>query len=73
MEGGVMPFTIENATCLREADSGKAILVEAKFFDDGVEWIPVSQIDDNSEVYKKNTEGDLIVSNWLARKKGWED
>jgi hypothetical protein len=34
-------------------------------------WVPKSQIDDDSEVYKANTEGVLIVSDWLAKQKGW--
>jgi len=66
-----MPITIEKAKCLKKSDSGKAILVDAPIFDNP-EWIPLSQVDDDSEVYKENTEGDLIISDWLAEKNGWD-
>lgn len=32
--------------------------------------IPKSQISDNSEVYKAGTEGELIITEWIAEKKG---
>ena len=35
--------------------------------------IPKSQIHDNSEVYKAGTEGSLIVTEWLAEKRGWSE
>jgi len=60
---------IENAKCVRETE--KAILVEASDFDEPV-WVPQSQIDEDSEVYKVGTEGDLIVLDWWAEKQGWE-
>jgi hypothetical protein len=33
-------------------------------------WIPLSQIHDDSEVYKMGTKGTLIITEWLAKKKG---
>lgn len=35
-------------------------------------WIPQSQIDDDSEVYDdgENSEGTLIISEWIAEQKG---
>jgi len=52
--------------------TAKAILVEAE---DGEEhWIPFSQIHDDSEIYessKKDDEGKLVISEWLAKKIGW--
>jgi hypothetical protein len=33
-------------------------------------WIPISQIHDDSEVYKADTEGKLIIPQWLAEEKG---
>ena len=64
-------YTIEGAEGIKDSDSGKALLVEATEFDDGVKWIPHSQIHDDSEVYKPNTSGDLIVTLWLAEQNGW--
>lgn len=59
---------IENARCV--AETAQAICVTAPDFDED-EWIPQSQIDEDSDVYKKGTDGTLIVSDWYARKKGW--
>jgi hypothetical protein len=54
----------ENVTVLRETE--KAILCEI----DGKQvWLPKSQIHDDSEVYKMGTEGELVISQWLAEEK----
>jgi len=65
-----MSYEVENAKAVGATDKG--IWVQADDFDSD-EFIPQDQIDDNSEVYKKGTEGTLIVSDWLARKRGWGD
>ena len=59
-----------HAVCLRTSGSGKAILVR---FDDDDEdrWIPVSQIDDESEVYQTGDDGNLVITEWIANEKGW--
>jgi hypothetical protein len=64
-------FKIENCSVLHQTDF--ALLVESENFDseDGQEWIPQSVIHENSEVWKLGTEGDLLVSDWFAKKKGW--
>jgi hypothetical protein len=52
-------------------DSGKALLVEADELD-AEEWIPKSQIHEDSEIFEDGQEdGELIVSTWLARERGW--
>jgi hypothetical protein len=61
-------FDIDNAVCIHQTD--EAILVEAPIFDDP-EWIPQSQINDYSEVWKKGDEGTLVVHDSWAEKKGW--
>jgi len=63
-----MGFRIEDAKCVRATE--KAILVEAPVLDDD-EWIPQSQVDDESEVWKIGDSGVLVVSDWWAEKKGW--
>jgi hypothetical protein len=51
------------------AQSDDAILVEDE---DGEEvWVPQSQIHDASEVWKKGDSGTLVVTEWIAIKKGW--
>ena len=59
---------IHDARCTR--DTEKAILVEAPDFDEP-EWIPKSQVLDESEVYKPGTDGVLIITDWWAEKQGW--
>lgn len=61
-------FRIENARCTRQ--TAKAILVESPELDEPT-WIPQSQVDDNSEVYKEGTDGILVVSDWFAEQRGW--
>lgn len=54
-----------NVRCI--AETPKAILVEIN----GQEyWIPQSQVDDDSDVYKEGDEGKLIIKAWLAEKLG---
>ena len=50
------------------ARSSKAILCD---FGDGVrEWIPYSQIDTESDVMEPGDSGEILISRWLAAKKG---
>jgi len=50
-----------------KAETAKALLCVI----DGKEhWIPQSQIDDDSEVWQKDDEGTLIISEWIATEKG---
>jgi len=50
-----------------EHDSGKSLLciIEGEKI-----WIPHSQITEDSEVYKMGTEGDLVITEWIAEQKG---
>jgi hypothetical protein len=50
------------------AETSSAILVRTEH---GEDWVPKSQIDDDSEVFEKDQEGKLIVSQWIATQKGW--
>jgi len=49
------------------AESEKAIKV---VIDGEAHWIPQSQIHDDSEVWKKGDEGELVVTQWIAEQKG---
>jgi hypothetical protein len=60
------PVSFDDVTVVRETDN--AILCE--FPDGNEEWIPKSQIHDDSEVYKFGTDGTLIIPRWLAQAKG---
>lgn len=59
--------------CYCQHRTEKAILV---ILPDGDEqWIPISQIDDDSEVYDddKHRSGTLMVTRWFADKEGFTD
>ena len=58
---------LTDCVCLKETE--KAILVSIPDVDDDM-WIPLSQIDDDSEVYQEGDEGTLIISEWIALQKG---
>ncbi len=56
-----------NVVCKKATE--KALLCEIE----GEEhWIPVSQIDDDSEVFddNNNDRGTLVVTEWIAQQKG---
>ena len=59
---------IENCVVIKQTE--KAILVESTDFEEP-EWIPQSQIHEDSDVWKDRQKGDLIVKMWFAEKKGW--
>lgn len=64
-------FSIEDCKGIAETD--KAVRVEFED-EDGVpqkEWVPRSQIHDDSEVYGDGHEGTLVVTAWIAKQKGW--
>jgi hypothetical protein len=57
---------VEIDGCVCSMATAKAILVVCE----GEEtWIPASQIDDDSEVYKAGTEGTLVIPRWVAEMK----
>lgn len=58
---------IHDCRCERETD--KALLVN---LGGSSQWVPKSQIHDDSHVFEEDGEGDLIVSKWIADEKGWE-
>jgi hypothetical protein len=58
---------IDGVRCLHR--TAAAILVDGPEFEDPI-WIPQSQVDDDSEVWKRGQEGKLVISAWFAREKG---
>ena len=64
-----MAFSIPGVWCIKETE--KAICVEAHEVEPGLTWIPKSQIHDNSEVWKSDQNGELLVSDWFADQRGW--
>ena len=58
-----------DCTCLKE--TSMAILVADACGSEA--WIPKSQIDDDSEVYREGGEGLLIISAWCDKRIEWEE
>jgi coenzyme F420-reducing hydrogenase beta subunit len=59
---------IEDVECIHATD--KAIRVRLP---DGDEhWIPQSQVDEDSEVWKQGDEGKLVITAWIAAQRGIE-
>ena len=63
-----MTVRIEDVTCV--AETAKAILVEGPNIE-GQVWVPLSHVHEDSEVYKRDTSGTFIVTDWIAQQKGW--
>lgn len=56
---------INDVTVKRVSDKAILCVIEGNEI-----WIPQSQIDDDSEVWKEGDEGTLVISAWLANQKG---
>ena len=67
-----MSFILKDATVVAVNREGTAILVDAVELDEPV-WVPQSQIEAESEIWKRGDEGDLVVTEWIAGEKGWLD
>lgn len=56
--------TVRFTNVKAKRETAKALLCE---FPDGEDrWVPQSQIDSDSEVYKMGDEGDLVTTEWWA-------
>lgn len=55
----------EDVECIHETDDAILVVIEGDEY-----WIPQSQIDDDSEVWKNGDEGTLVITEWIAEKKG---
>lgn len=64
-----MPKQVEVGRGEVVAETDLAICVELEGHDDEV-WIPKSQISDDSEIWQKGDEGELVVNKWFAEKEG---
>jgi hypothetical protein len=56
---------IQDVVAVKETEAALLVEIEGEEF-----WIPKSQIDDDSEVYKMGTDGTLVISAWFAEKLG---
>jgi hypothetical protein len=60
-----MKVHIDDVLCINSTAKACLVLIEGEEY-----WIPQSQIDDDSEVWEKNDEGTLVISEWIAEQKG---
>lgn len=56
---------IPDVEVVRATEDALLVLVEGEEV-----WIPKSQIDDDSEVWREGQEGALVIPEWLAEAKG---
>lgn len=49
----------------------KPLALRVETDEHGLIWIPKSVIHEDSEVYKKDTDGELLVHTWWAEKNGY--
>ena len=57
--------SFDEVVAIKETDASLLCVIEGKKV-----WIPKSQIDDDSEVYKDGHEGTLVISEWIATERG---
>lgn len=66
------PVRLHNVRCLRATE--KAIYVDIPATPGRRAqwrgWIPQSQVHDDSEVWREDDTGDLVLSRWIAEQKG---
>ena len=64
-------FEVENCEVISETEGALLVQGPKGSVLETAEWIPKSQITDDSEGFEKDTEGLLIVTEWIAKKKDW--
>lgn len=66
MRDGDPVVRISGCSCVRETAKAMEVLIP----DVGNTWIPYSQLSEDSEVKAVGDEGELVISEWLAKEKG---
>lgn len=57
--------TFEKVTVAHETKDALVVMIDGK-----KHWVPKSAVDEDSEVYKMDTDGKFIVAEWWAIKAG---
>jgi hypothetical protein len=60
---------VEFFDCVVIHSTDKAVLIKMPEMPQPI-WFPQSQIHANSEIWKQGDEGTLVVTQWIAEKKG---
>lgn len=61
-------MSVSLGKCKAIAETPKALRVQTPDYEEI--WLPKSQIDDDSEVWEMDDEGNLVISDWIAEQKG---
>jgi hypothetical protein len=61
--------TVEFYDCIVVHSTDKACLIKLPDMPQTI-WFPISQIHADSEIWKQGDEGLLVVTKWIAEKKG---
>ncbi len=60
-----MSVRLDDVVCKHSSDDAILVVIEGDEY-----WIPNSQVHDDSEVWRKGDEGELVITDWWAEKKG---
>jgi len=71
-EEGNEPFTYDQKViCVHQTDGGSIKVTPIHPHKPIPFYVPIENLHDDSEVYKKGDEGKLVVKMWWAIEKGW--
>ncbi len=60
---------IDGVECIRHTDRAALVIINGE-----EHWLPQSHINADSEVFKRGDSGKLIITKWIACKRGlWEE
>lgn len=65
-DNGDAPHTLGDAKVIGETDKAIRVTVNETTY-----WVPKSVVHDDSEVWKTEDEGSLVVKSWWAEKNGY--
>lgn len=66
----VEPIKMGKCKATKETEKGLCV-IGLEMTSGKPQWLPKSAIHDNSEVWLKGHEGELVIHGWLAEKNGW--
>jgi len=55
----------DDVECLKETPDAILVVIEGETY-----WIPQSQVTSDSEVWEEGDIGELVITEWIAKKKG---
>jgi len=71
VEDEEVAFEIKNAKCVDQTPEAIKVLFKLEDGSTVTNWIPQSQVTDDSEVYSKGHSGTLRITQYIAELRGW--